>query len=377
MRIAVNTRLLIKNKLEGIGWFTFENLKRITTTHPEHEFFFIFDRKHHPDFIFSKNTTPIEVFPQARHPLLYYCWFEHSIPAALKKIKADIFFSPDGYLSLKTKVPSINVFHDLNFEHYPKDLPFLERKYYKYYFPKFARKARKIATVSTYSKNDIIKNYKVGPEKIEVVYNGASENYKPLKAGDIKTVRKKYAQGKPYFVFIGSLHPRKNLVNLFKAYDIFRKKTDQEVKLLIVGEKKWWTTPIREAYERSDFRKDIVFTGRLEIRELSKILASALALTYVSYFEGFGIPIVESFRCNVPVITSNITSMPEVAGEAALLVDPFSPDDIASAMTKIVKDGSLRKELIEKGSKRKDIFTWNKSAERLWNTIESLIKEIN
>lgn len=153
MKIAVNTRLLVKNKLEGIGWFSYETLKRITTQHPEHEFYFIFDRKHSDDFIFSDNVTPIELFPQARHPFLYYLWFEFSMPRLLKKLKPDLFLSPDGYLSLKSKIKSLVVFHDLNFEHYPEDIPWLERKNYKYFFPRYAKKADRIATVSEYSKD--------------------------------------------------------------------------------------------------------------------------------------------------------------------------------------------------------------------------------
>ena len=128
MKIAVNTRLLLPDKLEGIGWVAFETLKRITRAHPEHEFYFIFDRKWDDMFIFSDNVTPVAVSPQARHPFLYYLWFEWSVPHILKKVKADLFLSPDAYLSLRTEVKSIAVFHDLNFEHYPNDLPFLERK---------------------------------------------------------------------------------------------------------------------------------------------------------------------------------------------------------------------------------------------------------
>ena len=138
MKIAVNTRLLLKNKLEWIGWFSTETLKRITTQHKEHQFYFIFDRKYDDAFIFSDNITPVVIPPQARHPVLYYIWFENSIPRLLKKLQPDLFFSPDGYLSLTTKVRSMNVFHDLNFEHYPADLPFSERTYYRHFFPLYA-----------------------------------------------------------------------------------------------------------------------------------------------------------------------------------------------------------------------------------------------
>ena len=132
MNIAVNTRLLLKNKLEGIGWFTFESLKRITTQHPEHHFFFIFDRDFSEEFIFSDNITPLIQFPPARHPFLFFAWFEYALPSLLNKLKPDLFLSPDGFLSLRYQGKSMNVIHDLNFEHYPEDLPALIRWYYRY-----------------------------------------------------------------------------------------------------------------------------------------------------------------------------------------------------------------------------------------------------
>ena len=117
MRIGVNTRLFLQNKLDGIGWFGVETMKRITRNHPEHEFFFFFDRKPDKEFIFSSNIKPVVLIPQARHPLLWYLFFEHSITYALKKYKIDLFLSPDGWISLQTKVPTLTVIHDLNFEH--------------------------------------------------------------------------------------------------------------------------------------------------------------------------------------------------------------------------------------------------------------------
>jgi glycosyltransferase involved in cell wall biosynthesis len=375
MKIAVNTRLLLKNKLEGIGWFTFETLKRITTQHPEHEFFFIFDREYSDEFIFSDNITPIVIHPQARHPVLYYIYFEYSIPRILKKLKPDLFLSPDGYLPLSGKTKMLNVFHDLNFEHYPDDLPFAERKYYRYFFPKYAHKANRIATVSEYSKSDIVKQYGVSPDKIDVVYNGANENFKPIADKEKQSVREKYTKGNPYFLFVGALHPRKNLVNLFKAFDTFKQGGKNSEKLLVVGEKKWWTDDIKKAYGEMKNREDVIFSGRLEFVELQLVLAAALALVYVSYFEGFGIPIVEAFYAETPVITSNATSMPEIAGGAALLVDPFSIDSICGQMKKMASDGELRKDLIENGKERRKEFTWQKSADRLWRSIEKTIQD--
>jgi glycosyltransferase involved in cell wall biosynthesis len=144
--------------------------------------------------------------------------------------------------------------------------------------------------------------------------------------------------------------------------------------LLIVGAKKWWTRDIDFAYNRMIFSDDVIFTGRMDIGELSGALGAALALTYVSYFEGFGIPIVEAFRCDVPVITSNVTSMPEVAGDAALFVDPFNPESIAEALYKAYQYESIRSDLVARGRKRKDLFSWQQTADRLWESIERAVK---
>jgi len=373
LKIAVNTRLLLHGKLEGIGWFSYENLKRITTGHPEHQFYFLFDRPYHRDFIFSDNVIPLVAGPPARHPVLYYIWFEFTVRRLLKKIGADLFLSPDGYLSLGSKIPSIAVFHDLNFEHYPGDLPLAERWYYRTFFRKYAAKAARIATVSGFSKADITKQYGTDPEKIDVVYNGANEEYLPVDESVKSETRKKYTGGRPYFFFVGSMHPRKNLVNLFRAFDLYRKTDNRNTVLLLAGAKKWWTGEIASVYENMEFKDDVIFSGRLETSEMRDVMGSAIALTYVSYFEGFGIPIVEAFRCGTPVITSNITSMPEVGGEAALYADPFKPGEIADAMIKIANDDTLREHLIKAGDERAGIFTWDQSALRLWQTIEKVL----
>jgi glycosyltransferase involved in cell wall biosynthesis len=356
--------------MEGIGWFTYESLKRITTGHPEHQFFFLFDRPYSNEYIFSDNIQPVVIPPQARHPVLFYLWFEYSVPYALRKIRPDLFLSTDGYLSLATPVKSLVVIHDLNFEHYPKDLPFLVRKHYRYFFPRYARKAVRIATVSEFSKKDIISLYGTSPEKIDVVYNGAGEQYIPVDDEIQRATREKYCNGAPFFIFIGALHPRKNLANLFRAFDLFREKVPTNIKLVIVGAKKWWTADIQDTYNAMKYRDEVVFTGRLTSVELSHILGSALALTYVSYFEGFGIPIVEAFYCDTPVITSGVTSMPEVAGDAALIVDPFSVESIADAMIAMARDEALRKNLIERARIRRLSFSWQKTADKLWESIE-------
>ena len=371
MRIAVNTRLLLKGKLEGIGWVACETLKRIVLAHPEVEFYFLFDRQPDPMFLFADNVKPVVLFPQARHPFLFIWFFEFSVARALRKIKPDLFYSPDGYLSLRSKVPQMVEFHDLNFEHFPNDMPKIHLWHYKKFFPKFAHKASRIVTVSEFSKQDIVDCYQVDPGKIDVAYNGVNEIFKPLPDAEKEGIRAKYSDGHPYFMFVGSLHPRKNLARLFAAFDRFKARHQNDVKLLIVGEKRWWTEPIQKAFEAMHCQEEVIFTGRLSAEDLHKVTAAALASVYVSYFEGFGIPILEAFKCDTPVITSNVTSMPEVAGDAALLVDPFNEEAIAEAMRKML-DESVRAELIAKGRERAKDFSWDQTAETIWQSLMKL-----
>ncbi len=291
-----------------------------------------------------------------------------------KKLKLDAFISPEGMLPLNLDVPILTVVHDLNFEHYPKDLAASHSKYYRKFFPKFCHKASRIATVSEFSKQDIIKQYGVDSDKIDVVYNGVNACFKPISAQEAQNVRQEITGGLPYFVFIGMLHPRKNIQRLFLAFNKFRKESDTATKLVIVGEKLWWDEDMAKAFDVLEFKEDVVFTGHLSSEKLVPTLAAACALTYVPYFEGFGIPILEGFQCEVPVVTSNITSMPEVAGSGAILVDPFSVDAIAWAMKHVSEDSALRARLIENGKERLKLFSWEKSGELLWSSFSKMME---
>jgi len=374
MVIAVNTRLLLKGKLEGIGWFTYETLKRMTLNHPEHEFIFIFDRPYNKDYIFADNVIPVVIGPPTRHPVLWYLWFEFQIPRILKRYKADVFLSPDGYLSQRTDVPQLGVIHDINFVHRPDDLPWLKAKYYNHFFPKFASIAKRLATVSFYSKEDITRSFKVDYDKIDVVYDGINQIFEPISQEEIKEVREKYTNGSPYFLFVGALHPRKNVSGLLKAFDAFKSVDGDDTKLVIVGGEMHKTGDIFETYENMRFKNDVVFTGRVLTRDLHDIFGAALALTFVPFFEGFGIPIVEAMSAGVPVICSNTTSIPEVGGNAAMYADPLKIEQITDAMIKIQRDIDLRKSLVEKGFIQKEKFSWDETARLLWMSVEKALQ---
>lgn len=374
MRIAINTRFLLSHKMEGFGWYTFEIVKRLVENHPEHEFILFFDRKYDPKFVFGKNATPVVISPQARHPILFKIWFDFSIKRALKKHKADLFFSPDGYLSLTSDIKQVGVIHDLNFEHYPEDMKPVMRKYYLNNFPKFAKLADHIITVSEYSKQDICSKYSLPAENVTAIWNGASDVFKPIDKITRSEIQLKFANGKPYFLFVGAIHPRKNLSRLIPAFEKFKLvNPDSEHQFVVVGTELWSNSGANLEIDPS-VKAQIHFTGHLPLDQLARVVASATVFTFVPYFEGFGIPLVEAMQSGTPILSGDKTSLPEVAGDAALYCDPFSVDDICEKLTAIAQDENLRSELSRKGLERAQLFSWDKSAEKVWDVLESVLK---
>ena len=374
MIIAVNTRFLINDYLEGYGYFLYESFARITRAHPEHEFIFIFDRSYDERFVFAENVKAVVAGPSARHPLLWKFWYDVKVPAVLKKYKADLFVSCDGFCSLASKIPQLLLVHDLSFLHFPSFIKRSHFLFYKKYTPKFLNKAERVVTVSEFSKKDILSHYKIEPGKIDIVPNAAKAIFQPLDDSVKTDVKSKLTDGKEYFVYAGAIHPRKNLTNLLKAFSIFKKRQQSNWKLVLAGRLAWKYKFFVESLKTYKYRDDIVLTGYLPEEKLAKTIGSAYALLYPSLWEGFGVPVLEAMRCHVPVITSANSSMQEIAVDAALYVNPGDHKDIAEKMMLLYKDENLRRQLLEKGKKISDQFSWEKSAELLW---QSMMKTIS
>lgn len=372
MRIAINTRFLLGEQLEGIGRYTYEVCKRLVAQRPQDEFIFFFDRPFKEDFVLGNNVEPVVLMPPARHPILWYLWFEWSVARALKKHKADVFFSPDGYLSLRTKTPTLLTIHDLAFEHYPDQVPIVSRYYYPYYSRRFCRKADTIVAVSEFTRKDIIKQYGTDGNKIRVCGNGCREGFMPIGANDQEEIKKKYSEGKAYFLYVGAVHPRKNVHRLIEAFGRFKKRTGSDVKLLIAGRFAWQTGPVKSAYDESNYQSDIHFLGFVPNDDLPKLMGSTLCFVYPSMFEGFGIPLLEAMHAEVPFITSYVSSMPEVAGKAGKLIDPLITDQIAIAMQEVYESENLQKKMIEIGRLQRQKYSWEKTARVVSEEIDRL-----
>lgn len=375
MIIAVNTRFLLSNNLEGYGYFLKETLSRMTREHPEHQFIFIFDRPYSQEFITSPNIKAVVAGPPARHPLLWKWWYDVRIPRVLKKYRADVFLSCDGFCSLTTNVPQVLVIHDLAFLHYPSFIHRSHLFFYKRYTPKFLKKAESIVTVSQFSRDDLVAHYKTDPARINVVYNAARSSVKPLSWQQKQSVTHDHTSGKNYFLYVGAIHPRKNLVNLLKAFSIFKKRQKSDWKLVITGRAAWQSKAFMESLNSYKYREDLVVTGYVDDQQLAGLIGAAYAMVYPSLFEGFGMPVVESMQAGVPVITSENSAMQEVAGDAALYADPAGFEDIADKMMLLYKDESLHSKLAEKGIERAKHYNWERSAGLLWTSLEKAARK--
>ncbi|HNE30488.1 MAG TPA: glycosyltransferase family 1 protein [Saprospiraceae bacterium] len=362
---------MLTGRLEGLGWYTHEIMRRMVLQHPEDEFIFLFDRPYDPAFLYGPNVTPLVLFPPARHPLLWYWWFEWSVAGALRRLRPDVFFSPDSYLSLRSATPVVMTCHDLVPLHQPGQVPFAPRNYYRFFLPRFLRRADHLVTVSEFVRRDIEQTCNVDPGRISAVYNGCREGFFPLNEFVKQEVRSKYANGEHYFFYAGAIHPRKNIPRLIRAFDQFKKSSGSPQKLLLAGRFAWQTGEVRTAVESSEYRQDIVLLGYVDDQTLPLLLGASTALVYVSQSEGFGLPVLEAFHAEAPVITSNVTALPEVAGDAAMLVDPMSEHEIAAAMVQIVSEPGLGERLVEKGRMQRKQFDWDVAAEKIYQILLS------
>ncbi|MDX1911641.1 MAG: glycosyltransferase family 1 protein [Saprospiraceae bacterium] len=368
MKIAVNTRFLLP-ELEGFGWYTHEIVRRMVLANPEDEFIFFFDRPFDARFIYAPNVTPVVLPPKARFAPLFYTWFEWSVRRALLRYRAEVFFSPDSMCSLSSKVPVVMTCHDLAPLHAPQQIPWVHRPYLLHFLPKFLRRADHVLTVSQFVRQDIAQTCGVSTEKITAVYNGCRDIFQPLDEETKAQVRIQFSGGHPYFFYAGAIHPRKNIARLIRAFDLFKTKTGAPHQLLLAGRFAWKTEEVGVAIKTARHRADIRLLGYIPEVDLARLTASATALTYLSLNEGFGLPMLEAMSCDTPVLAANATCLPEIAGDAALLVDPLSEAEIAKGLEKLAHNPSFAQQLIENGRKQRLKFSWDAAAEQIYQIL--------
>jgi glycosyltransferase involved in cell wall biosynthesis len=382
MHIAVTTRFLLPGgHLEGLGRYTAEILRELVQQHPDCTFHFLFDRAYDARYLFGPNVVPHVLYPPARHPILMLAWYEGAVGWWLRQHQPAALLSPEGFTVLGTTVPRVMVVHDLVYRHRPQDMHRLIRQYYRYFTPRFARAAEQLVAVSEATRQDLGAQFGLATAPIKVAYNAPAAHFQLQPAAAQAAMRAQFSQGQPYFLFVGALQPRKNLSHLLQAFGLFKAEGGEavaSVQLLIVGRQAWQAGPIFEAYKAlpAAVQAAVRFTGRVSEDDLAGLYAAALATVYVPFFEGFGLPVVEAQASGCPVLTSNLSSLPEVAGgaAAALLCDPYQPAAIAQGLAQLHQDAALRERLRAAGLVNVTRYSWARSAAVVWEAVQQAIQ---
>ncbi len=263
--------------------------------------------------------------------------------------------------------PVVATIHDLAFEHLPETFTRRGSLQLKLTVRRTARRAARIATVSEYSRQDLLRTYRLAPEKVVTTYNGIEPHFttQPRAADEAAQVRQRFGIAREFLLAVGSLQPRKNLERLIRTYArLRREQPDFAPQLVIVGRKLWLAESIFAEVSRQPWASDVILTGYVGDDDLPALYRTASAFVYPSLFEGFGLPPLEAMACGTPVITSNISSLPEVAGSAALLIDPLNEQELAAALQRILNDQPLRARLRAEGVRQAAKFTWRDAAEK-------------
>jgi glycosyltransferase involved in cell wall biosynthesis len=270
--------------------------------------------------------------------------------------------------------PVVTTIHDLSFEHLPETFKRRSRAQLRLTVRRTARKAALILTLSEFSRRDIIETYAVGPERVIVTPAAAPTHFKPVvDQAELEKVRERYGIGANYLLSLGSIQPRKNLARLIEAFQGLRKSRpdDKPPQLVIAGKRGWLDDEIFRAAQQDGLNESVKFIGYVPEEDLPALFSGAMCFVYPSYFEGFGLPVLEAMQCGAPVIAGNQTSLPEVAGDAALLFDPFDTRALAESIARVIDHPDYRAELRAKGLKRAADFSWIATARLTLKAYES------
>jgi len=299
-------------------------------------------------------------------------WTHMRLAVELRRHPPDVLFVPAHVLPLYCPVPAVVTVHDLGYHYYPEAHRKFDRWYLDWTTRRHTRVAQHLVADSLATQQDLVDFYDADPSKIDVVYLGRDESLVPVtNANVIKQTREKYRIEGDYLLYLGTLHPRKNLVRLVEAFhQAGTALQNGEIKLVIAGKKGWLYNAIFERVRQLGLTNQVMFTGYIEDGDKPALLSGALAYVFPSLYEGFGLPVLEAMACGTPVLTSNISSLPEVAGEAALLVDPHNTADIADGLTQLITNSDLRQQLVAQGYQQIQKFSWQKAAAQVFELLE-------
>jgi glycosyltransferase involved in cell wall biosynthesis len=340
----------------GINWYIHNLLLNLALADQENQYtVFLGDRRFLPNPGLTLRTSWLPT----THPLVRIGWEQLVQPFVLWQEKIDLLHSLAFVTPLVSPCPSVVTIYDLSFLLFPLGFKHSKRLYLTLLTRPSARKARRIITISESTKRDTVLLLGVSPEKVDVVYCGVDKAFHPLPEREVASFRQKRGLPERIILFLGTIEPRKNVARLVEAYS---RLEDGQVKLVIGGARGWLYEEVFARVEELDLTGDVLFPGYIPPDELPLWYNAAELFVYPSLYEGFGLPPLEAMACGTPVITSNVSSLPEVVGEAGLTVDPMDSEGLAEAMNQVLGDGALRQSMRERGLARASRFSWAKAA---------------
>ncbi|EKE12128.1 MAG: mannosyltransferase B-like protein [uncultured bacterium] len=373
MRIGIDIRCLTDGKRTGVEEYTINLLENIFELDKKNEYILFLNsyRKSHFDeriFAHFKNVK-VKRF-HLPNKLLNFCFWYLRWPLADKMLGGvDIFFMPNiNFIALSKKVKLILTVHDLSYEIFPETFSVKRRAWHGFINPRaLCKRADQIIAVSDSSMADAIEHFNINEQKIQRIHNGVSEEMTELDRNDPKLIEVKERYHLPFnFIFyLGTVEPRKNIPAIVKAFDQLKKLNKPELnkyKLVIAGGMGWKIQDILKAGREAEFTNDIIFTSCITNEDKAAVYTLASLFVYPSFFEGFGIPVLEALRCGVSVITSNTSSLPEVVGSSAIMIDPDNPNELYLAMKEVLLDRKLSEHLELQSPRQAIRFNWRTSA---------------
>lgn len=297
-------------------------------------------------------------------PLVRVLWEQTRLPSHLRSLHADLLHAPVNVAPLQSVCPTVVTVHDLSFIYYPDSFRAFQRLYQRTMTPISIGRAARIIAVSENTRMDLLRLCRADPARVQVVYNGVEGRFRPIDKPEVEEFRRRRGLPERMILFVGTLEPRKNVSTLLKAYALLRKTGRTKVPLVIAGGKGWFYSPIFALAEELGLGEHLLFPGYIADAELPLWYNAAEIFVFPSLYEGFGLTPLEAMACGTPVIVSSASSLPEVVGDAGLIVEPQDVEGLAEAIAQLLDDPALRKELGAAGRRRAREFTWPKTAQK-------------
>jgi len=375
MRIGIEAQRIFRKNKHGMDYVVLEEIKELQKMDTRNEYF-VFVAPGEDRCLRDTRNFHIMEIGNGFHPM----WEQFALPRAIKELNLDLLHCTSNIAPLHCKIPMILTLHDIIFlEGRDKTNHLfyqnLEWFYRRLVVPHILRKCRRIITVSDFELNNIVSKLSVPHERMAMIYNGYNEWFKPTIEEDF--TYQKYIDQSGYFFFLGNTDPKKNTERTLIAYSKYLEKSNVKRKLLMADLDKLFLNDILSRNGIEHIRKMITMPGYIANSDLPNIYNNAFAFLYTSLRESFGIPLLEAMACGTPVITSNTSSMPEIGGPYAILVNPEDPDEIAEMMLKLETDDDFYRRQEQIGIERAKLFSWKQTAEQLLELYQDVYKEIS